>query len=69
MDVDVDFELGRGPAARYLSNASERAQMVVVGSHQRSAAAAFFSSTVSRPVVEHATCTVAVVPAQSAVEG
>jgi nucleotide-binding universal stress UspA family protein len=69
VDVDVTFELGRGRAADYLVHASERAQLLVVGSHQRSAAAAFFAGTVSRPVVEHATCTVAVVPAQSTREG
>lgn len=69
VDVDVTFELGRGRAASYLAHASERAQLLVVGSHQRSAAAAFFSGAVSRPVVEHAKCTVAVVPAQAPVEG
>jgi nucleotide-binding universal stress UspA family protein len=68
VDVDVDFQLGRGSAASYLTHASERARMMVVGSHQRSAAAAFFAGTVSRPVVEHAKCTVAVVPAQGPVE-
>lgn len=69
VDVQANFELARGPAASYLTHASERAGMVVVGSRQRSAASAFFSGAVSRPVVEHAKCTVAVVPAQRAVQG
>ena len=63
--VDVDFktELARGPAAAFLLRASERAGMLVVGSRQRSLPAAMLGGAVSRSVVEHATCTVAVVPA------
>jgi nucleotide-binding universal stress UspA family protein len=62
VDVDVTTHLGRGPAAGFLVHASERAEMLVVGSRQRSAAATIWSGAVSRNVVEHARCTVAVVP-------
>lgn len=62
IDVTVDFELGRGPAATYLTRAADRASLVVVGSRQRSRAASVVSRSVSRHVVEHAACTVAVVP-------
>ncbi len=68
VDVDVDFELGRGPASRYLAHTSERASLLVVGSHQRSAAGAIISGAVSRSVVEHAKCTVGVVPFQGSAE-
>lgn len=69
VDVTVDFELGRGPAARYLTLASDHAAMVVVGSRRRSAAASVVSRSVSRHVVEHAACTVAVVPSTVPREG
>lgn len=62
VDVTVDFELGRGSAARYLTLAANHASLVVVGSRQRSAAASVVSRSVSRHVVEHAACIVAVVP-------
>ena len=62
VDVQVDVELGRGSAAVYLAQASERASLLVVGSRFRSASAAMLFGAVSRAVVEHATCSVAVVP-------
>jgi nucleotide-binding universal stress UspA family protein len=63
VDVQVDFELGRGPAAAYLTHASERATLLVVGSRHRSTPGALLFGAVSRAVVEHASCSVAVVPA------
>ena len=61
-DVEVTTELHRGPAAEYLVRASDRAAMLVVGSRKRPRAAVLFFGAVSRSVVEHARCTVAVVP-------
>jgi len=62
VDVQVEVEFGRGSAAAYLSQASERADILVVGSRFRSTAAAMLFGAVSRAVVEHAACSVAVVP-------
>ncbi|RYP82685.1 universal stress protein [Nocardioides guangzhouensis] len=61
-DVDVRIELGRGPAGPYLVRASEHAELLVVGSKQLSSFAALVLGAVSRSVVEHAACSVAVVP-------
>jgi nucleotide-binding universal stress UspA family protein len=61
-DVDVDFELGRGPAVPYLAHASEEAAMIVVGAARRAGADADAVDPVTRGVVEHAHSTVAVVP-------
>lgn len=63
VDVPVELEVDRGPAATRLVRASEHARLVVVGSRHRSTAAAMLGGAVSRTVVEHARCTVAVVPA------
>jgi len=60
-DVDVDFELGRGPAVECLTRASARAGMLVVGTPSR-AGTAHRVDPVTRGVVEQARCTVAVVP-------
>jgi len=65
VDVDVTVELARGPAANHLSALSEQASMVVVGSHRRTAAGRLVHGAVSRAVVEHAHCTVAVVAAEA----
>jgi nucleotide-binding universal stress UspA family protein len=63
-DVEVELELGRGSPAAYLARAAHRARLLVVGSRQRSSTAAFLTGSVSRSVVEHAPCSVAVVPAR-----
>lgn len=62
-DVEARIELGRGPAGPYLVRASERAALLVVGSKQLSSLAALVLGAVSRTAVEHAACSVAVVPA------
>jgi nucleotide-binding universal stress UspA family protein len=62
VDVDVTTHLLKGPAATTLVRASEGASLLVVGSRQRPRAAALVFGAVSRSVVEHARCTVAVVP-------
>jgi len=59
----VDFELGRGPAAAYLTHGSERTTLLVVGSRHRSTSGALLFGAASRAVVGHASCSVAVVPA------
>ncbi|RYP87773.1 universal stress protein [Nocardioides guangzhouensis] len=64
-DVDVDFELGRGPAVECLARASAHAGMLVVGAPPRTGIAARPVDPVTRGVVEHARCTVAVVPGSS----
>jgi nucleotide-binding universal stress UspA family protein len=61
VDVEVDLALERGPAATYLVAASRRSRMLVVGAHRRSAWD-LLGGSVSRAVVEHAHCPVAVVP-------
>jgi nucleotide-binding universal stress UspA family protein len=61
-DVAVRVDLGRGPAGPYLVRASEGAELLVVGSKQLSAFAALVLGAVSRSAVEHASCSVAVVP-------
>jgi nucleotide-binding universal stress UspA family protein len=66
VDVVAELEVVRGPAARHLASASEDAGMVVVGSRHRSTPAALAFGAVSRSVVEHAACTVAVVPSAAA---
>jgi hypothetical protein len=63
-DVEVDFELGRGPAVECLARASARAGMLVVGAPSR-AGTAHRVDPVMRGVVEQARCTVAVVPGSS----
>ena len=64
-DVAVDLRLGRGSPAAYLIREAQDAGLVVLGSRRRSDAAAFLVGSVSRSVVEHAPCSVAVVPARS----
>jgi nucleotide-binding universal stress UspA family protein len=61
VDVAVDLVLERGPAATYLVEASRRSRMLVVGAHRRSAWD-LLGGSVSRTVIEHAHCPVAVVP-------
>lgn len=62
-DVDAAFELKQGYAPALLVDSSRQASLVVVGSRHLSAARVVFGGSVSRPVVEHAHCSVAVIPA------
>lgn len=64
-DVRVVLTLARGPASVHLVEESRRSRLLVVGAHQRSVWDLFIGS-VSRSVVEHALCPVAVVPAERA---
>lgn len=65
-DVEVQVELHRGRAATFLTHLSPAPTLLVVGSRHRSKIGAFFGGSVSRATVEHAQCTVAVVPARDA---
>ncbi len=60
--VRVDTELRRGSASGYLTRVSEGASMVVVGSRPRHGVGPWGFGGIRRAVVEHAACTVAVVP-------
>lgn len=60
-DVVVNSRLVRGSPAQALVNASGVASVVVVGSRGRGALTSRLLGSVSRSVVEHAHCTVAVV--------
>jgi nucleotide-binding universal stress UspA family protein len=61
-EVTADCELRRGSAAGHLARVSEGASMVVLGSKPRHGPRPWGLGGVRRAVVEHATCTVAVVP-------
>jgi nucleotide-binding universal stress UspA family protein len=61
-DVRVDCELRRGSAAGHLTRVSEGASMVVLGSKPRHGPRPWGLGGVRRAVVEHAACSVAVVP-------
>jgi nucleotide-binding universal stress UspA family protein len=60
-EVPVQSRVVRGRAARALVDASARAQLVVVGSRGRSGLAGILLGSVSRAVLLHAHCPVAVV--------
>ncbi len=60
-DVDARLEITRGDPAGVLVRVSEHAALVVLGSHGRGTAKALVLGSVSRNVVEHAHCSVAVV--------
>jgi nucleotide-binding universal stress UspA family protein len=60
-DVDFGSRLVRGSASQALVLASETASTVVVGARSRSAANRWLLGSVSRAVIEHATCTAVVV--------
>lgn len=61
-DVRVDTELRRGSATGHLTRVSEGASMVVVGSRPRHGPGPWGFGGTRRAVVEHAVCSVAVVP-------
>jgi nucleotide-binding universal stress UspA family protein len=61
-DVPVRTELARGLAADALVRLSDRADLVVVGSHHGGVAASILLGSVATDVVEHAHCPVAIIP-------
>jgi len=61
-DVPVRTELARGLAADALVRMSDRADLVVVGSHHGGVASSILLGSVATDVVEHARCPVAIVP-------
>jgi len=64
-DVDVRTTVVRGSPAVALTRAARRARLLVVGSRGRGDVAATLLGSVSRSVLHHADCPVAVVPARS----
>lgn len=67
-EVTVELALERGPTPGHLVHRSRASRLVVVGAHHRSAWD-LLGGSVSRAVVEHAHCPVAVVPAGSGRSG
>ncbi|NJP88719.1 universal stress protein [Nonomuraea sp. FMUSA5-5] len=63
-DVAVTEDVRYADAVEALSRASEEADLLVVGSHGRGAVSSALLGSVSRGVLHHARCTVAVVRAQ-----
>jgi nucleotide-binding universal stress UspA family protein len=61
--IEVERKVVEGDAAETLVGESKSADMVVVGSHGRSGLRAALLGSVSRHVVDHATCPVVVVKA------
>jgi nucleotide-binding universal stress UspA family protein len=64
-DVWVTVRAAPGLAEHDVVTAATRADLLVVGSHQRSAADRLLVGSVSTAVLEHATCPVLVVPVRS----
>lgn len=62
-DENVSYSSVQGDAARVLHEVSEGADMLVLGSHQRTAVGETLLGSVSRECVRHASCPVVVVPA------
>ncbi len=61
-DVEVTLDAVPGAAVDHLVELSDHVGLLVVGSHRRSRIGSLTHLSVSRVVVEHARCTVAVVP-------
>ena len=66
-DVEVRTSLPMGPAALTLTEAAQDAELLVVGSRGRGGFRSLLLGSVSQGVLAHATCTVAVVRAQSVI--
>ena len=64
-DVRTTVSTTPGLAAHDIVTAASRADLVVVGTHQRPAADRLLVNSVSTAVLEHASCPVAVVPVRS----
>jgi nucleotide-binding universal stress UspA family protein len=64
-DVRTTVSTTPGLAAHDIVTAATRADLVVVGTHQRPAADRLLVNSVSTAVLEHASCPVAVVPVRS----
>ena len=64
-DVRTTVSTTPGLAAHDIVTAATRADLVVVGTHQRSAADRLLVGSISTAVLEHVTCPVAVVPVRS----
>jgi nucleotide-binding universal stress UspA family protein len=64
-DVRVTVHAAPGLAEHDVATAATRADLLVVGTHQRSAVDRLLVGSVSTAVLEHATCPVAVVPVRS----
>jgi nucleotide-binding universal stress UspA family protein len=64
-DVRTTVSTTPGLAAHDIVTAASRADLVVVGTHQRPAADRLLVGSVSTAVLEHASCPVAVVPVRS----
>jgi nucleotide-binding universal stress UspA family protein len=64
-DVRTTVSTTPGLAAHDIVTAASRADLVVVGTHQRPAADRLMVGSVSTAVLEHASCPVAVVPVRS----
>ena len=64
-DVRTTVSTTPGLAAHDIVTAASRADLVVVGTHQRSVADRLLVGSVSTAVLEHASCPVAVVPVRS----
>lgn len=63
-DVRVRIELVRGFADQALTSAGEHMDLIVIGAHHGGVAAEILFGSVAASVVEHATCSVVVVPLQ-----
>lgn len=61
-DVEVEFAVSRGGAAKVLLDASRDADLLVTGSRGRGGFSALLLGSVSHKVIHHAQCNVAVVP-------
>lgn len=65
LDVEIDRRVIEGDAGEVLVAESAKAELVVVGSHGRTGLKAALLGSVSRHVVDHATCPVVVVKAST----
>ena len=64
-DVGTTVRTARGAPERDVARSAGRADLLVVGIHQRGALGRLLAGSVSTAILEHATCPVAVVPVRS----